>query len=131
MSTHLVELRDITKKFPGVLANDEVSFILDEGEIVALDGTKSWNADFFLWEQVFLGNEPQVVINNQDEAIGTFAAPELDVGAILTFRLRAHSSTGKDFASTRVAVRANNAPGVSPSNLRVELRSRARARRSM
>jgi len=94
--------------------------VVSEGEIVTLDGTKSWNADFFLWEQVFLGNEPQVVINNRDEAIGTFAAPELDVGAILTFRLRAHSSTGKDFASTRVAVRANNAPRVSPSNLRVE-----------
>jgi ABC-type uncharacterized transport system ATPase subunit len=34
----LLELRDITKVFPGVLANDKVSMTLDAGEIVALLG---------------------------------------------------------------------------------------------
>ena len=34
----VLELRDITKAFPGVLANDRVSFALEKGEILALLG---------------------------------------------------------------------------------------------
>jgi len=34
----VLELRDITKVFPGVIANDRVSLVLDRGEIVALLG---------------------------------------------------------------------------------------------
>jgi ABC-type uncharacterized transport system ATPase subunit len=34
----VLELREITKKFPGVLANDRVSLSLDKGEILALLG---------------------------------------------------------------------------------------------
>jgi ABC-type uncharacterized transport system ATPase subunit len=34
----VLELRDITKQFPGVLANDHISFALEEGEIHALLG---------------------------------------------------------------------------------------------
>lgn len=34
----VLELRDVTKLFPGVLANDRVSFSLEEGEILALLG---------------------------------------------------------------------------------------------
>jgi simple sugar transport system ATP-binding protein len=34
----VLELRDVTKVFPGVLANDQVSFSLEEGEILALLG---------------------------------------------------------------------------------------------
>jgi ABC-type uncharacterized transport system ATPase subunit len=36
--TPVLELRDITKRFPGVLANDHVSFTLEPGEIHALLG---------------------------------------------------------------------------------------------
>ncbi len=38
MGTPLLELRDVTKRFPGVLANDRVSLALEKGEIVALLG---------------------------------------------------------------------------------------------
>ncbi len=38
MSAPLLELREVTKRFPGVLANDRVSLALHEGEIVALLG---------------------------------------------------------------------------------------------
>ncbi|MBE0416615.1 MAG: ABC transporter ATP-binding protein [Coriobacteriia bacterium] len=38
MASPLIEMREITKHFPGVLANDRVSLSLDAGEIVALLG---------------------------------------------------------------------------------------------
>ena len=34
----VLELRDITKAFPGVLANDHIDFSLEEGEVHALLG---------------------------------------------------------------------------------------------
>jgi simple sugar transport system ATP-binding protein len=34
----IVEMRDVTKRFPGVLANDRVSFSLNQGEILAFLG---------------------------------------------------------------------------------------------
>ncbi|MGD2105732.1 MAG: ATP-binding cassette domain-containing protein, partial [Anaerolineae bacterium] len=37
-STPVLELRDITKAFPGVLANDHINLTLQEGEIHALLG---------------------------------------------------------------------------------------------
>lgn len=38
MADTLLELRDITKQFPGVIANDHVSFDLRAGEVHALVG---------------------------------------------------------------------------------------------
>jgi simple sugar transport system ATP-binding protein len=38
MAVPLLELRKITKRFPGVLANDDVSIAVDEGEILSLLG---------------------------------------------------------------------------------------------
>ncbi|MDZ4180404.1 MAG: ABC transporter ATP-binding protein, partial [Coriobacteriia bacterium] len=38
MATTLLEVREVTKRFPGVLANDKVSLSVDKGEIVALLG---------------------------------------------------------------------------------------------
>ena len=34
----ILEARNVTKRFPGVLANDSVSFSLKEGEILAFLG---------------------------------------------------------------------------------------------
>ena len=36
--TPVLELRNITKRFPGVLANDHINLTLEEGEIHALLG---------------------------------------------------------------------------------------------
>ena len=38
MSTPAVELRDITKRFPGVVANDEVTLTVESGSVHALLG---------------------------------------------------------------------------------------------
>ncbi len=92
-----------------------------EGDVVILDGTKSWNATVFLWEQVLLGDEPEVVILQPDHPVVPFIAPQLDVATILTFRLTTHGPAGADSAVTHATVRANNAPMVPPSNLLAEL----------
>ncbi len=36
--TAILEIRNITKRFPGVVANDQVNFTLEDGEIHALLG---------------------------------------------------------------------------------------------
>lgn len=38
MSDYLIEAKNLTKKFPGVVANDNVSLTLEKGEILALLG---------------------------------------------------------------------------------------------
>ncbi len=91
-----------------------------EGDAVTLDGTESWNATSFRWEQVLVGDEPQVSIKQADNSIAAFVAPPLDVASTLTFRLTAYGSAGTDSALTHVTVKASNSPMVAPSNLRGE-----------
>jgi hypothetical protein len=95
--------------------------IVREGDVVLLNGTGSWNATTFHWEQVILGDEPEVAIEVANQPIALFVAPELDVATVLTFRLAAYGSTGGDSATTTVTVKADNAPMVSPANLSAEL----------
>ena len=38
MTEYLIEAKNLSKKFPGVLANDNVSLTLEKGEILALLG---------------------------------------------------------------------------------------------
>jgi branched-chain amino acid transport system ATP-binding protein len=37
-ATHCLEIRDVTKRFGGLFANDDISFTVDEGEIVSVIG---------------------------------------------------------------------------------------------
>lgn len=73
-----LEVRNITKRFPGVLANDHVSFTLERGEIHALLGengagkTTLMNIIYGLYSpdegEVFVQGEP-VTINSPNDAI--------------------------------------------------------------
>ena len=38
MSEYIVEMRHITKKFPGIIANDDVTLKIKKGEILAILG---------------------------------------------------------------------------------------------
>ncbi len=91
-----------------------------EGDTVTLDGSASASTDTYHWEQVIVGDEPVVVLDNQDPPDGVthFEAPPLDVGVMLTFRLTVTGPTGTDSAETHVYVRAANAPQVAPQNIR-------------
>jgi len=95
--------------------------IVREGETVILDGSRSWNAETFRWEQVILDNEPEVIINGFDQPVASFVAPKLDVASVLTFGLTAYGSTGRDSLTTTVTIKASNAPMVAPANLATEI----------
>ncbi len=78
MKTIALEARNITKRFPGVLANDKVNFVLKKGEIHALLGENGagkstlMNVIYGLYrpdEGETLVNEQPVIINNPNDAI--------------------------------------------------------------
>lgn len=68
---HVLETKDITKRFPGVLANDQVSMHLDEGEILAILGengagkTTLLNVIYGLYNQ----DEGDIYINGKETTI--------------------------------------------------------------
>jgi simple sugar transport system ATP-binding protein len=75
---HVIETKGITKRFPGVLANDKVDMHLDEGEILAILGengagkTTLLNIIYGLYDQdegeIFVNGE-LTTINNPHDAI--------------------------------------------------------------
>ncbi len=112
---HIPELEASTVAIP---PPDQIA---REGDVVILDGTGSWNATTFRWEQMILDDEPEVAIKGADQPIARFTAPDLDVATVLTFRLTTHGSTGWDSGTTTVTVKADNAPMVSPANLTADI----------
>jgi len=78
MSEYVLEVRNITKRFPGVLANDHISFGLKKGEIHAFLGENGagkstlMNVIYGLYDpdegQIFLNGE-EVKIENPHDAI--------------------------------------------------------------
>jgi len=78
MSEYVLEVRNITKRFPGVLANDNISFGLKKGEIHAFLGENGagkstlMNIIYGLYDpdegQIFLNGE-EVKIQNPHDAI--------------------------------------------------------------
>ncbi len=75
---HILQTKGITKRFPGVLANDQVDMILDEGEILAILGengagkTTLLNIIYGLYNQDegnILINGKKTTINNPHDAI--------------------------------------------------------------
>lgn len=67
----ILELRNITKRFPGVVANDQVNFDLNEGEIHALVGENGAGKSTLM--NVLFG------IYQQDEGTVFYKGQELDV----------------------------------------------------
>lgn len=78
MSEYILEVRDITKSFPGVLANDHINLALKKGEIHAILGENGagkstlMNIIYGLYDpdegQIFLNGE-EVKITNPHDAI--------------------------------------------------------------
>ncbi len=88
-----------------------------EGETVLLDGTRSREAVTYSWTQIVKPGDPVVQINDADKAIANFLAPSLDQGIVLTFQLTVSKQTQADSDTTKVTVRAANAPVLAPANV--------------
>lgn len=49
---YAVEMRGITKRFPGMIANDQIEFLVEKGEIHSLLGKwcrKNYTDEDFVW----------------------------------------------------------------------------------
>jgi hypothetical protein len=88
------------------------------GDRVTLTGSGPDNATSFSWAQV--AGEPQVTLEpTADPKVVQFDAPQLQIGAILTFRLTVGAPDGTTTDDVDIIVTAVNPPKVAPTNLRV------------
>ncbi len=67
-STYAIELKDITKRFPGIVANDHISFCVKQGEIHALAGENGAGKSTLM--NILFGllipDEGQILINGEE-----------------------------------------------------------------
>lgn len=73
---HVLETKNVAKRFPGVLANDQISMYLNEGEILAILGengagkTTLLNIIYGLYDQdegeIFINGEKTTINNNME-----------------------------------------------------------------
>ena len=85
----ILEARNVTKRFPGVLANDRISFALNQGEILAFLGENGagkstlMNILYGLYTQdegeIEVRGKP-VAINEPNDAIGLGISDAFDRG---------------------------------------------------
>ena len=67
----VLEVRNITKRFPGVIANDDVSFTLEHGEIHAFLGENGAGKSTLMnmLYGLYRPDQGQILINGQDANI--------------------------------------------------------------
>src|SRR5438105_3912566 len=83
--TPILELRNITKQFPGVLANDHVSFDLRKGEVHALLGENGAGKSTLMniLYGLYTPDEGEILLNGQPTDLGsTKAAIEHGIGMV-------------------------------------------------
>src|SRR6201995_251482 len=81
----LLELRGITKRFPGVLANDDVNFDLQRGEVHALLGENGAGKSTLMniLYGLYTPDEGQILLNGKPIELGsTKAAIEHGIGMV-------------------------------------------------
>ena len=81
----LLELRGITKRFPGVLANDDVDFDLRHGEVHALLGENGAGKSTLMniLYGLYTPDEGQILLNGTPIELGsTKAAIEQGIGMV-------------------------------------------------
>jgi simple sugar transport system ATP-binding protein len=81
----VLEVRDITKRFPGVLANDHISFTLEEGEIHAFLGENGAGKSTLMniLYGLYAPDEGEIVVKGQQVAIrGPNDAIRLGLGMV-------------------------------------------------
>src|SRR5665811_557390 len=93
--TPLLELRGITKRFPGVLANDHINLTLNSGEIHALLGengagkTTLMNILYGLYQP----DEGEIIVRNEKLKIQSpIDAIKAGIGTVSYTHLRAHET---------------------------------------
>jgi hypothetical protein len=92
---------------------------VEAGSSVTLYGSGPEDATSFTWEQIIVGDEPTITIDDPHSSTITFLTPVRDIGYILTLRLTVVSpSEGTNSDEGQIYVRAPNEPRVTPGNFR-------------
>ncbi len=83
--TTVLEARNVTKRFPGVLANDQISFSLEKGEVLAFLGENGAGKTTLMniLYGLYAPDEGQIFLNGQEAQIETPSdAIELGIGMV-------------------------------------------------
>jgi len=100
----------------GLRAEAGADQLVHEGDTVYLNGTGSKQASSYFWTQLVQPGDPVVQINDADQAVANFVAPDLDQGVVLTFELTVRKEEEQHCDTTGVTVRAANAPVIVSPN---------------
>jgi hypothetical protein len=85
----------------------------DEGTIVTLHGENSLNADGFRWEQIFIRDEPPVVLSGADTQNPTFVVNDISTNTVFTFRLTVTGFHGPNSDIVTVTIVNKEPPGAT------------------
>ncbi len=110
--TSIAELEVYGDQAPDIVVADAGSDLqADEGTSVTLHGENSLNAVGFLWQQLRLGDEPQVVLTAADTPNPTFVVRDISKNTVFTFRLTLSGFHGPKSDTVTVTIINKEPPG--------------------
>ncbi len=110
--TSVAELEAYGDQVPDiVVANAGPDLQEEEGTRVTLHGESSLNAVQFLWEQVRLGDEPQVAVIGANTPNPTFLVENVEKTTVFTFRLTVTGIHGPKSDIVKVTILNRQVPG--------------------
>jgi len=126
--TSIAELEVYGDQAPDIVVADAGADLRqDEGTVITLHGENSFNAEGYFWEQIHLGDEPEVALTGADTPNPTFLAEDVPTNTAFCFRLTVMGFHGPKSDTVRVTVVNKEPPGAAQglsatgSDRRVEL----------
>ena len=96
-----------------VIADAGPDIRADEASLITLHGENSLNVEGYLWEQLVLGDEPNVLLNGSDTSNPTFIVQDISKNVVLTFRLTVSGFHGPASDTVQVTVVNKEGPGAT------------------
>jgi hypothetical protein len=109
--TSVAELEVYGDQAPNIVVADAGPDLCEEeGERITLHGENSLHAEEYFWEQIRVGNEPEVILNGADTPNPSFLVEEVSTNTVFTFRLTVMGFHGPKSDTVKVTVVNKGSP---------------------